>query len=107
MCALQGSYDQEVEAFRRHLETVYRLCHQCQASVDRELDKQDYLLQTKLDSLRKGAEGGIEQEHRAQVGWISGTISYRPNWTLEGGWRAIEGDCMAQVSWISRPNWLP
>ncbi|KAK3105663.1 hypothetical protein FSP39_002951 [Pinctada imbricata] len=49
------TYDSEIEAFRQHIEMVYRLCYSCQAVVDRELDKQDYLLQTKLDRVRAEA----------------------------------------------------
>lgn len=46
----EANFDTEVTAFERYLEKLYRLCHECQMMVNKELSKQDDILQQKLDT---------------------------------------------------------
>lgn len=42
----------EVDAYKHHLEQVYRLCHACELVVRRELSRQDAVIRTKMHSAR-------------------------------------------------------
>ncbi|XP_062590428.1 transmembrane protein 201-like isoform X1 [Saccostrea cucullata] len=46
----EANFDTEVTEFERYLEKLYRLCPDCQTVVNKELFKQDELLQEKLDN---------------------------------------------------------
>lgn len=44
----EESFDVEVDAYRHHLEQVYRLCHVCDTSVRKELARQDAEIRAKI-----------------------------------------------------------
>jgi len=44
----QANFDIEVEAYRHHLERVYRLCHACDLVVRRELAQQNALIRARM-----------------------------------------------------------
>jgi len=44
----QANFDIEVDAYKHHLERVYRLCHTCDMLVRQELTRQDALIRSKM-----------------------------------------------------------
>ncbi len=45
---LQMNADQEMEAYRSHLENVYHVCRRCEATVYEVLDRQDRILKKRF-----------------------------------------------------------
>ena len=54
----QENYDEEVEAYKHHLEQTYRLCRPCQAAVEYYIKYQNRQLRTGLltHQLRRGRD---------------------------------------------------
>jgi hypothetical protein len=51
VCELQANFDEEVTAFEGYLEKLYKLCPECQTGINKELSKQDDILQQKLENI--------------------------------------------------------
>lgn len=58
MLALQENYDEEIEAYKHHLEQTYKLCRPCQTAVEYYIKYQNRQLQTVLlnHQLRRSRE---------------------------------------------------
>lgn len=82
---LQGSYDEEVEVYRHHLEQVYKLCRPCQAAVEHYLKHQNRQLRALLlshqfqrrdaDRSRMQVRGGSAVGRMPSPASLAGTLS--------------------------------
>lgn len=45
---LKATFDIEIDAYKHHLEQVYRLCHACDLVIRRELSRQDAVIRAKM-----------------------------------------------------------
>lgn len=58
VCFLQENYDEEIEAYKHHLEQTYKLCRPCQTAVEYYIKYQNRQLRTVLlnHQLRRSRE---------------------------------------------------
>lgn len=63
----EANFDTEVTAFEGYLEKLYRLCPECQMVVNKELSKQDDILQQKLDTFYTEALPTPSEDSQIQV----------------------------------------
>lgn len=59
---VQGNYDEEIEAYKHHLEQTYKLCRPCQTAVEYYIKYQNRQLRTVLlnHQLRRTRESDME-----------------------------------------------
>lgn len=62
---LQKNYDYEVEAFKNHLEKVYKLCSQCEVRVKQELEQQDESIAKRLSDIDESVRSFMQPDSAA------------------------------------------
>lgn len=76
ICEFQANFDAEVTAFEGYLEKLYRLCSECQTEVNKELSKQDDILQQKLENIYTECSPLSSEVSQIQVKSIFSVESY-------------------------------